>query len=179
MSVSVSVCLCLCLCLCVCVSVCLCLCVCVHGVSNALSPLTRSVSQLRSHSLARANAIAGTSGGGKTSLLNIIGTIDRPTRGSVSLCGARVRERTSDSELAALRLRKVGFVFQTFNLISSMTAIENVELPMVLLGKLGARERRTRATALLSKVGLSHRCEHYPTQLSGGEQQVCDIDYVI
>jgi ABC-type glutathione transport system ATPase component len=79
-------------------------------------------------------AVLGRSGGGKTTLLNVLGTIDKPTRGEVELCGASVTARTPDSALARLRLTKIGFVFQTFNLLPGLTALENVELPMVLAG---------------------------------------------
>mmetsp|Transcript_30235 Transcript_30235/g.84494 ORF Transcript_30235/g.84494 Transcript_30235/m.84494 type:complete len:320 (-) Transcript_30235:1621-2580(-) len=115
--------------------------------------------------------IYGTSGGGKTSLLNILGTIDKPTKGSLDICGIHVANHTSDRTLADLRLRHLGFVFQTFNLLPALTAQENVELPMVLAGELSAAERRARSAELLGRVGLSHRLEHVPSQLSGGEQQ--------
>mmetsp|Transcript_42970 Transcript_42970/g.69728 ORF Transcript_42970/g.69728 Transcript_42970/m.69728 type:complete len:295 (-) Transcript_42970:181-1065(-) len=104
-------------------------------------------------------------------MLNIIGTIDQPTKGRVMVAGTRITDRTSDSVLADLRLNKIGFVFQTFNLLPTMTAIENVELPMVLQGRLSASQRRARAKELLERVGLGHRLTHYPSQLSGGEQQ--------
>ena len=80
--------------------------------------------------------ILGTSGGGKTTLLNIIGTIDKPSKGDVYICGLRIKYSTKDQLLASIRLNKLGFVFQTFNLIGSLTALENVELPMQLRGKL-------------------------------------------
>ena len=113
--------------------------------------------------------ILGTSGGGKTTLLNIIGTIDKPTKGDVYVCGLRIKNSTKDSTLAAIRLNKVAFVFQTFNLISSLTALENVELPMQLRGQLSRGELRERAKDLLSRVGLAERMDHFPSQLSGGE----------
>ena len=115
--------------------------------------------------------ILGTSGGGKTTLLNIMGTIDKPTKGHFQLCGCNVKSNTKDSLLAQLRLTKIAFVFQTFNLISSMNAIENVELPMVLLGSMSRSEIRQRAVHLLERVGLGGRVTHFPNQLSGGEQQ--------
>jgi len=115
--------------------------------------------------------IFGTSGGGKTTLLNIIGTIDKPTKGNVFIDGIRIRNNTADADLASLRLNKLSFVFQTFNLISSLTALENVELPMQLKGVLSRNEIRERAIELLSKVGLAGRIDHFPRQLSGGEQQ--------
>jgi putative ABC transport system ATP-binding protein len=115
--------------------------------------------------------ILGTSGGGKTSLLNLIGTIDTPTKGSVSVCGLTISEKTDDSQLAAIRLHKIGFVFQAFNLLQSMTAVENVEVPMVLAAAGSAATRRERAKTLLDSVGLAGRYDHKPSQLSGGEQQ--------
>ncbi|EKE37660.1 hypothetical protein ENUP19_0347G0037 [Entamoeba nuttalli] len=115
--------------------------------------------------------IYGTSGGGKTTMLNLIGTIDKPSKGDIILCDKRITEETKDRLLSFLRLQKIGFVFQTFNLIASMTAIENVELPMVLLGKLSAKERKERAIKLLKKVGMEKRMNHKPSQMSGGEQQ--------
>eukprot|EP00760_Papus_ankaliazontas_P021397 PhM_4_TR18685/c0_g1_i3/m.46389/K02003/ABC.CD.A; putative ABC transport system ATP-binding protein len=119
--------------------------------------------------------IYGTSGGGKTTLLNILGTIDTATKGNVVVMGKRVTSATSDSELARLRLEKVGFVFQSFNLLSTMSAMENVEMPMILLGKRSASERTDTSKALLTSVGLGHRLDHLPSQMSGGEQQRATI----
>lgn len=115
--------------------------------------------------------ILGTSGGGKTTMLNIIGTIDKPSKGDVYICGLRIKSSTKDSLLASIRLNKLGFVFQTFNLIGSLSALENVELPMQLQGKLSREEIRARAIKLLGDVGLESRMDHFPNQLSGGEQQ--------
>ena len=115
--------------------------------------------------------ILGTSGGGKTSLLNLFGTIDKPTKGDLTICGQRITAATTDDQFARLRLTKIGFVFQTFNLIPSMSALENVALPMVLEGRLSRAEIHERATALLTRVGLAARVDHVPSQLSGGEQQ--------
>eukprot|EP01028_Stygiella_incarcerata_P008382 TRINITY_DN362_c5_g1_i1.p2 TRINITY_DN362_c5_g1~~TRINITY_DN362_c5_g1_i1.p2 ORF type:complete len:359 (-),score=124.61 TRINITY_DN362_c5_g1_i1:1940-3016(-) len=115
--------------------------------------------------------IYGTSGGGKTTLLNILGTIDKPTKGNVWILGTDINEQTKDKQLAHLRLKQMGFVFQTFNLLSSLTAIENVMIPMVILGKLRKKERIARAEKLLAMVGLENRRDHLPSQLSGGEQQ--------
>jgi len=115
--------------------------------------------------------IFGTSGGGKTTMLNIIGTIDRPTKGDIFLCGTHITSRTPDKVLSELRLAKMGFVFQTFNLLSAMTAVENVELPMILRGDMTAKQRRDRAMELLELVGMEKRANHLPSQLSGGEQQ--------
>eukprot|EP00727_Mastigamoeba_balamuthi_P005236 m51a1_g14710 putative abc transporter (472) ;mRNA; r:153529-155615 len=115
--------------------------------------------------------VYGTSGGGKTTLLNIVGTIDRPTKGELFLCGTHITPRTPDKVLSQIRLQHMGFVFQTFNLLSALTALENVELPMILLGDISARERRRRAMELLQSVGMARRAHHLPSQLSGGEQQ--------
>ncbi|CEM10534.1 unnamed protein product [Vitrella brassicaformis CCMP3155] len=115
--------------------------------------------------------ILGKSGGGKTTMLNIIGTIDKPTKGSLWLCGHRIHSQTFEDFLAALRLSQIGFVFQTFNLISSLSALENVCLPMMLLGRLTSDQIRQRAERLLTEVGLGHRLKHMPNMLSGGEQQ--------
>ncbi len=112
----------------------------------------------------------GPSGSGKTTLLNILGGLDEPGRGHVSI-GDAVVVSMSEEELARLRLEKIGFVFQTFNLLNNFTAQENVEAPMVLLGRLSGRERRERADRLLEAVGLSDRVEHFPSELSGGQQQ--------
>eukprot|EP00007_Cunea_sp_BSH-02190019_P007084 CAMPEP_0174238424 /NCGR_PEP_ID=MMETSP0417-20130205/11182_1 /TAXON_ID=242541 /ORGANISM="Mayorella sp, Strain BSH-02190019" /LENGTH=409 /DNA_ID=CAMNT_0015317255 /DNA_START=106 /DNA_END=1332 /DNA_ORIENTATION=+ len=115
--------------------------------------------------------LRGPSGGGKTSLLNILGTIDRPSGGTIEILGSMVDSNSSDDFLARLRLEKIGFVFQTFNLLSTMSAYENVELPMTILGKLGRKERRKRTKELLTAVGLRDRMKHLPSELSGGEQQ--------
>lgn len=115
--------------------------------------------------------VLGTSGGGKTTLLNIVGTIDKPSKGDVYICGLRIKYSTKDQLLASIRLNKLGFVFQTFNLIGSLTALENVELPMQLRGKLSRDQIRKRAVSLLEEVGLGSRIDHFPNQLSGGEQQ--------
>jgi putative ABC transport system ATP-binding protein len=115
--------------------------------------------------------ILGTSGGGKSSLLNVMGTIDTPSRGNLKLFGEYMRASTKDSEYAKIRLEKIGFVFQSFNLIGTMTATENVELPMLLNGRLKRDEIRTRAQNLLKEVGLEKRLGHYPNMMSGGEQQ--------
>lgn len=115
--------------------------------------------------------IYGTSGGGKTTMLNIIGTIDKPTKGELFLCGNHITPRTSDRLLSEIRLKKLGFVFQTFNLLGALSAIENVELPMILMGELNPSQRKDRAQKLLKSVGMEGRMNHLPSQLSGGEQQ--------
>jgi len=115
--------------------------------------------------------IRGPSGGGKTTMLNLIGSIDASTSGELFIMGNRIDQSSSDSFLSSLRLRHIGFVFQTFNLLATMSALENVELPMILLGRHDDKERRKRAIALLKRVGLGDRLDHLPSELSGGEQQ--------
>ncbi|KAI9182974.1 hypothetical protein H9P43_003890 [Blastocladiella emersonii ATCC 22665] len=115
--------------------------------------------------------LRGVSGGGKTTLLNIIGTIDTATSGTVEILGDVVNERSPDAYLSDLRLLRIGFVFQSFNLLATMSAFENVELPMAIAGKLTVKERRDRALELLAMVGLQDRVAHLPSELSGGEQQ--------
>ena len=115
--------------------------------------------------------IYGTSGGGKSTLLNVLGTIDVPTKGNLAIFGQRLTDRSPDAELANLRCHHLGFVFQSFNLLSTMTALENVTLPMTISASRSTSEMEERAKQLLSDVGLSHRLNHYPSMLSGGEQQ--------
>lgn len=100
-----------------------------------------------------------------------MGTIDKPTKGDMYLCGTHIDSHTPDSVFSQIRLHQLGFVFQAFNLLGSMTAQENVEMPMILAGKLSKEERRARSRALLEKVGMGERLDHVPSQLSGGEQQ--------
>ena len=114
-------------------------------------------------------AIMGASGSGKSTALSIVGTLDRPSSGQYFLDGEAV-ESLDEDELADLRNRKIGFVFQSFHLLPRETALANVALPMVYAG-VRPRERRARALAALERVGLAHRAEHLPTQLSGGQQQ--------
>jgi putative ABC transport system ATP-binding protein len=113
--------------------------------------------------------IVGPSGSGKSTLLNMIGALDRPTRGTVCIDGTDL-SRVSESELTVHRSRKIGFVFQQFNLIPNLTALENVMLPMEFIGR-DAKSARARAEALLTQVGMGHRMDHTPARLSGGEQQ--------
>jgi putative ABC transport system ATP-binding protein len=114
-------------------------------------------------------ALMGPSGSGKTTLLNLIAGIDRPTSGEVVVAGTNVAQ-LSESDLARWRSRHVGFIFQFYNLIPVLRAVENVELPL-LLTRLSKRERRERALTALKVVGLADRSGHYPRQLSGGQEQ--------
>ena len=114
-------------------------------------------------------ALMGPSGSGKTTLLNLIAGIDRPTSGEVTVAGTNVA-KLSESELARWRSRHVGFIFQFYNLIPVLRAVENVELPLLLTG-LSKRQRRERALTALKVVGLADRAGHYPRQLSGGQEQ--------
>ncbi|HEU0288916.1 MAG TPA: ABC transporter ATP-binding protein [Nocardioidaceae bacterium] len=114
-------------------------------------------------------AIVGPSGSGKSTLLNIIGTLDRPTSGTVRVAGYDTRDMT-DRQLSALRARELGFVFQQFFLLSRESAVENVADALLYRG-LTATERRERAVDALQSVGLGHRLGHHPNQLSGGERQ--------
>ena len=115
-------------------------------------------------------AIMGASGSGKSTMLNILGCLDVPTSGSYLLDGVEVAKR-SRRELAIIRNRKLGFVFQNFNLLPRTSAIENVELPDIYLGRLSRSQRRHRAIELLRRVGLGGRGTHTPAELSGGQQQ--------
>jgi putative ABC transport system ATP-binding protein len=114
-------------------------------------------------------AIMGASGSGKSTLMNILGCLDIPTSGTYLLDGVDV-SRLTDRQLALVRNRRIGFVFQAFNLIGDLTVAENVELPLTYRGMSGA-ERTKRVQQALEKVGMVHRAKHYPVQLSGGQQQ--------
>jgi putative ABC transport system ATP-binding protein len=118
-------------------------------------------------------ALMGPSGSGKTTLLNIIGGLDSPTSGSVTVDGTDIAE-LDDRGLAAWRTSNIGFVFQQYNLIPVLTALENVELPLLLF-RMRKEERRRRALAALELVGLGERTHHFPRQLSGGEEQRTSI----
>ncbi|HEY9724418.1 MAG TPA: ABC transporter ATP-binding protein [Oscillatoriaceae cyanobacterium] len=114
-------------------------------------------------------AVMGASGSGKSTMMNLLGCLDRPSSGHYWLDGADV-SRMDRNQLAELRNHKLGFVFQSFNLLPRTTALENVELPMIYAG-IGAAERRERAIASLQRVGLGERLDHRPNQMSGGQQQ--------
>ena len=114
--------------------------------------------------------IMGTSGSGKSTMLNILGCMDKPTSGEYILDGNHIEKFKSDA-LARIRSRKLGFVFQSYNLLARTTAIENVELPLLYNSKISASERHDRAVEALKRVGLESRMNHLPNQLSGGQQQ--------
>ena len=114
-------------------------------------------------------ALVGPSGSGKSTLLNLIGGLDRPTGGEIWVDGLELG-RASDKRLVRYRRERIGFIFQSFNLLATRTAVENVEVPLMLAG-VDRRTRRERATALLERVGLGRRANHKPNELSGGEQQ--------
>lgn len=114
-------------------------------------------------------SVVGPSGSGKSTLMNLLGCLDTPTSGTYHLDGTEV-STMNDNRLAEIRNRKIGFVFQGFNLISKLTALENVELPMIYSG-LSQKERHMRAAEALENVGLGNRIHHVPSELSGGQQQ--------
>ena len=115
-------------------------------------------------------ALIGPSGSGKSTLMNTLGCLDRPTSGSYKLAGDEVATMSRD-ERARIRNRRIGFVFQNFNLLSRTSALENVELPLLYTKGISAKERHRRAIEKLEMVGLGDRLDHHPSQLSGGQQQ--------
>jgi len=133
-----------------------------------------AVSALRGVSLAVKRGemvcLMGPSGSGKTTLLNLLGGLDEPGRGHIVIDGQNV-VAMSEEQVAKLRLQKLGFIFQTFNLLANFTAYENVEAPMVLQNRLKRKDRKQRVEQLLAQVGLADRMNHYPSELSGGQQQ--------
>jgi putative ABC transport system ATP-binding protein len=145
----------------------------VHGVSKVFELGQIRVRALRNISLRIDTgdlvAIMGSSGSGKSTLMNILGCLDIPTSGSYEIDGVDIRHMDED-DLADLRNRKIGFVFQSFNLVPRTSALVNVELPLAYAGLRGA-ERRRRAERALRSVGMGHRLDHQPAELSGGQQQ--------
>lgn len=143
----------------------------VNGLSKVVSTFEGELSILSDISFnvkhGESVAIVGTSGSGKSTLLSLLAGLDTATNGEIFLDGEPLHDLDEEAR-AALRAAKIGFVFQSFMLVQSLTALENVMLPAELAGKSDAKEQ---ALALLKKVGLSHRTDHYPSQLSGGEQQ--------
>ena len=115
--------------------------------------------------------IYGKSGGGKSSLLNLIGTIDEPNKGSIHMENQGFLDCLKDAQLSQIRMNNIGFVFQSFNLINSLTALENIKLPMLLQGKMTAKQAHDRAISLMEELSILHRKDSYPKQMSGGEQQ--------
>ena len=120
-------------------------------------------------------ALMGASGSGKSTLMNILGCLDRPTSGRYVLDGQLVSDLSSDQR-AAVRNSKIGFVFQSFNLLSRTTALENVMMPLAYSPHVTEKEAKKRAVELLNRVGLGSRMDHYPSQLSGGQQQQPVVD---
>jgi len=144
-----------------------------HAVSKVYAMGSAAVRALRGIDLEIAAGeflgVMGPSGSGKTTLMDILGCLSRPSAGTYEFEGRRV-DQIDDVALAALRGERIGFVFQTFNLLPRLTALENVELPM-LYRRVARRQRRVRAAALLERVGLAGRAAHRPSELSGGERQ--------
>ena len=146
----------------------------VSGVEKDYPLGKLTVTALRGVDLAIAagefTAIAGPSGSGKTTLLNLIGCVDVPTRGSVKVAGKCTTE-LDDNGLTELRLRKLGFIFQTFNLVPVLDVFQNVEFPLLLQGELDTKGRRERVESIVERVGLSDQMVQRPNELSGGQRQ--------
>ena len=115
-------------------------------------------------------AIVGPSGSGKSTLMHLIGALDTPTSGNITIGGQEI-SGLSETQLAVIRNKKIGFIFQQFNLLPKTSAINNVEIPLIYAGITNNRKRREKAIAMLKKVGLGERLQNYPNQLSGGQQQ--------
>jgi len=145
----------------------------IHGITKVYKMGSTEVHALRGVDLQVSNgdsiAVVGPSGSGKSTLMNIVGCLDTPTSGTYRLDGTLVSEMRDDA-LAAIRNRKIGFVFQTFNLLPRQSALDNVCLPLLYAG-VGKRDRRTRGLESLKRVELEHRADHRPSELSGGERQ--------
>ena len=145
----------------------------IHDVSRTFKRGSEEIHVLTGLNLAVADAeflaLMGPSGSGKSTLLNLIGGLDRPTAGTIQIGSDRV-DQLSDRQLAAWRARHIGFVFQFYNLLPALSAERNIELPLLLTG-LNKASRRQHVQAALEAVGLSHRANHFPRTLSGGEQQ--------
>ena len=125
---------------------------------------------IKINELKRSFTIMGSSGSGKSTLLNILGCLDQPSSGSYEIDGVSIKD-LSKNQLANIRNEKIGFIFQSYNLLPRTTAIENVELPLLYNRKVNSEERKTRAIKALEMVGLGDRLHHTPSQLSGGQQQ--------
>ena len=145
----------------------------IHDVSRTFKRGSEEIHVLTGLNLAVADAeflaLMGPSGSGKSTLLNLLGGLDRPTSGTIQIGSDRV-DQLSDRQLAAWRARHIGFVFQFYNLLPALSAERNIELPLLLTG-LNKASRRQHVQAALEAVGLSHRANHFPRTLSGGEQQ--------